>query len=214
MQVLNLVPQIFYDFIARVVPGAFVSITACCVFLDCERQKKLISNIFADSLPTVLIVFVLFLFWYAIGCVLGAIGMIPCAIFNVIKLCSRSEYKCMDKIVVRPVWSPTPSDWPDGEVSYAYDYIQYHAPAVGSHLVKLSAEISMSQAMAAGAVLVSLWFAFGSTCGCSVRWWGTGAAALTAACWWVFCRHIKVRRRWLLVNNWHLLAARRMKVHD
>lgn len=191
------VPQLFYDLIGGVVPGGIILFLGFCLLQDPQSIKSSIEFLFKDSgVPSTLIFLLLVAVSYAIGVLLG----------HTVPSVKDDEWR-KDPKTMR-VELPNPDD-PDSGISYIYDAIQHHYPTTGARLAKLSAERCFARVFTLGNTVLVFLFV--------IRHWaghwplefyfvlGILVSAVVAA--FVFDKHIQIRSRHLLLNNWHILQS-------
>ncbi len=145
MDSLKLIPQVFFDFIGRVVPGA-VGIVACLLFSG-RTWESWLSAILGDSLATdsVSVAILIFLFAsYVVGQLLS-----PAA-------------KLVQRIGELKYFRPKPK-------SAGYDWLRLHHPEAGAYCAKIRAEFTMHNGVATVLLLSAVVYPFrGREWRCSV----------------------------------------------
>ncbi|MFH1732434.1 MAG: hypothetical protein ABIF82_12400 [Planctomycetota bacterium] len=199
MEIGAWIPQIFYDIIGRVVPGAVLTSVAVWLFYDDRQLESIATFLFKNSgIPLSLLVLGGLVLFYTVGILLGSIGFLV-------------RFKEWQK------WRATelpwiPAELPDERkprtgISFMYDAVQFHCPAAGARCAKLRAEAHMAWVFVVGLVIIvvlyvpSHLYLVGT-----LRYWLT-IAALLFGCGasYALDRHLSIRCRHLLVNHWRLL---------
>jgi len=180
----NWIPQIFYDLIGRIIPGGLLLIVAFVIF-----QKPLTLDVSASILVLAFLTIA-----YVLGALLGGVT----AVIN------------------RDFWKRKKIDLTskkENDVSFIYDYIQFHRPDIGSRLAKLSAERHMCRVITAGAIILFVVYSFSPPVPYfSSLFWGVeiGLMAMGSSAAFLH-RHISFRSEELMSNNWRLIHEENRK---
>lgn len=133
-EIASVVPQIFYDIIARIIPGIILIFLFSAVF-DVNKIKSyidLFTPIFSGLLTGCVAA-------YFISTVLGQLYN------SVMELVRKPDYDNIKNI------------------SYMYDFIKHKDPVTGARITKLKAENEMTKVLIAGFFLIVLVNSFGLT---------------------------------------------------
>lgn len=197
MNVGSWIPQLFYDVIGRIAPGAALLTLGLAIALGASDFNGAMEYLFADlKASSYLVLIVWLLASYVIGMLFSAFGF----------LFDGAEWK----IVPDSISLELPNgENPEGGASYMYDAVQYYSPSSGLRLAKLSAEVTMGRVLIVGIVLlVIIHIVANHGAWQSLGFWLILISALLAgvgAC--CLRRHISIRRRRMLVNCWHLIGG-------
>ncbi len=193
------IPQVFYDLIGRIVPGAILLISGFLLVAgwkdSVEELTKLLGK---EEIPYSLVLLTGVLFSYLTGILLGGFGYFA---WDVANKCVRERYR--GKLPVEAVKPPS-KDKPGSNVSYIYDAIQHYEPAAGARLAKLRAEQNMCRVLAIG-------FAILAIIHLCVNWrkqyffLSVGLIVLSVISTIMFNRHLSIRAHTLMLNYWDLL---------
>ena len=191
------IPQIFYDLIGRVLPGAFLLLLSGVLFVDYSGARSLVLFVFKDAgIPLTVVLIVGAIIAYVVGALLGAIGFAFSSrewIRNRARTSIRLELPAVDS--------------PHVGLSFMYDSILLREPPTGARLAKLQAERHMCRVLMMGTIMLGVayaarnWFPWG--------WLRSSVLlglALLAWSAYLFDVHLEVRSGRLLVNLWHLLG--------
>lgn len=200
MDIGSWVPQVFYDLIGRVVPGAFLLALGGLLFTDPVSSRDLAFFVFKEAgVPATLVLLAVLLVAYVVGTLLGAIGF---AFWH-------REWTAKELSKIRVELPELPGPYKTGTgFPFMYDSILVHAPAAGARAVKLRAEQHMCRVLIVGTAMLFVAY-------CSTHWppWElsrdlgiVGVLALIAVAAYLFHVHLDLRTRWLLVNYWYLLG--------
>ncbi len=192
-QLSEWVPQIFYDVIGRVIPGAILLLMSFYILRDCPFFVYYQPFLYVQQISHFLLFIIGILVSYFVGIVLGAIGY----------CISGNE----DKIEVDDInFDSVDFNDKSAKLSYIYDVIQHMAPKAGARLAKLSAERNMCRVFIAGfiiLIIINIW-------NCIIvrrSPWGTILLLiLCIASARLFLKHLVIRSRWLMRNYWHILG--------
>jgi hypothetical protein len=191
------IPQLFYDLIGRVTPGAAITLCLLTLPLDGAKAKAVLTFVFVESrVPSAFIAVVGLFGCYLIGTLLGAIGFFV----------DGREWR-----VARLEPSDSvPPDMADESLrtAYMYDAIQFHDPRAGARLAKMRAEEHMCRVLLVGFVmmLVAHIILNFRAAGSVVFWSVLGAYAGTLLSAYLFYKHLDIRTTRLLCNQWHILG--------
>jgi GrpB-like predicted nucleotidyltransferase (UPF0157 family) len=202
---LGLIPQVFYDLIGRVVPGATVLAASSLLFEEPERLVEVGGSAFdrAAFWPFFSILTAL-LVSYVTGLLLGAIWFF---------FAGREWEKKPPSLSIH--------ERPDlGHLgirqSFMYDAVHLYNSAAGARLAKLRAEQHLCGVLVVGFSLLSavriLSFVIGR--GPATFWWPLVSFALVIAAAGVFHRHLRIRAARLLSNVWWALDLARKSRTD
>ncbi len=191
------IPQLFYDLIGRVVPGAAILVSVLFLPFDHSVPRAFITFLFKDSgTPTAIAALAWLLASYLVGVLLGAIGF-----------CISGREWRVKPIELSALEPPDLSD-ENSRHAYMYDAVQFRAPRVGARLAKLRAEKHMCRVMLVGFSMMTVFhvllnsYAVGSIS----FWFVLGALGATIVSSYLFYRHLDIRTTRLLWNQWHLLG--------
>lgn len=210
----DLVPQIFYDGIARFTAGFALSVSAIGIFwapLAIVRDNFLTA--FTTSVTTTSFGFLLA--FYVIALVLEGLrhSQNKESYKRIFKKESEIWKNCSDSF--KEIWGPVPILKKPPNESLAIDAIRLVCPGAGSRLVKLRAEISLCRNLRLGWILIftfSLLYIPVSYC-CTealpkltvLSYIGIFAVFIGAIGAWSTCRHLSYRHCIGLYNHWLLL---------
>lgn len=197
MKLGDWVPQIFYDLIGRVVPGAFLTLLGIGLFCKKEQIRTIVCYLFEEpGVPLSFILLGSILLFYIIGILLGGIGF-------------AVAFREWEQYFNRP-WFPV--QLPDEKnkytgLPYIYDAIQLRWPQVGARCAKLQAEAHMCRVLLIGFLsFLGVWIVSRFSYIGQPEYW------LVIACLFIGCAttclfhiHLSIRTQWLLVNHWYLL---------
>jgi hypothetical protein len=188
------IPQLFYDLIGRVIPGAAVLASGRILLLEPGTVTDLLPAALTQQGPWLAAAYGI-VSAYLTGTLLGAFGFYIWG----------KEWKQSP-----PKLHPTePPKLDDYELlkSYAYDAIQLHDPSAGARLGKLAAERHLCRVLVVGYPVLGLvhiiMLAFGART--SSLWISLPLCVSVAGCALLFHRHLRIREDRLLVNVWHAL---------
>jgi len=191
------IPQLFYDLIGRVTPGAAVTISLLALPLDDAKAKAFLKFVFVESgVPTAFIALLWLLVSYLVGTLLGALGFFV----------AEREWR------VKPIElsDTVPPDMTNENLrtAYMYDAVQFHDPKAGARLAKLRAEKHMCRVLLVGfSVMVVAHVVINVRAVGSAAFWSVlGAFAGTLVSAYLFHRHLDVRTTRFLYNQWHILG--------
>jgi hypothetical protein len=196
MDVGGWVPQVFYDLIGRIVPGAFLLLLCCLLFVDPASGQAFALFVFKDAgIPFTAILLAGLTVAYVTGTLLGAVGF---AVWH-----REWSTESLNKLQVEyPV-----ADKPGTGVALMYDSILLHEPAAGARLVKLRAEQHMCRVLIIGTLTLLFLYCW--------RFWPpwqlprhlatVGGLVLVGVGAYLFDVHLTLRSRLLLLNYWHLI---------
>jgi hypothetical protein len=114
------IPQIFYDLIGRLIPGFIILVLACILLIPLGTLEKYILQ---EHFPATFFFFIVLLFSYFIGAVLGGLWFGYLDKKNDKKI--RSDHNLAKLLEI---------------MSFKYDVIQYYRPDIGARLAKLRSE--------------------------------------------------------------------------
>ena len=180
----NWVPQIFYDLIGRIIPGSLLLIIAFVIF-----QGPLAINASASILVLAFLTVA-----YVLGALLGGVT----AVIN------RDFWKSKKRDLTKKK---------EDDVSYIYDYIQFHRPDIGSRLAKLSAERHMCRVITVGAIFLFIAYSIARPEPYpSSLFWFVEIGLVTMGVFASFLhRHLSSRSEELMSNNWRLIHEENKK---
>jgi hypothetical protein len=152
------IPQLFYDLIGRVIPGAAVTISAFVITYGPEESLRYLTTWSASSantkLPVVLLLLGSLLLFYLVGTLLGGLwfGLCHSTKFHtkMVKHSVRRSLKGMENVS-----DDIKINFPRS-ISYIYDYIHLRAPKTGARIAKLRAEEHMSGVMVIGFIILAI----------------------------------------------------------
>jgi hypothetical protein len=214
---LSLIPQIFYDIIARVVPGVTVLLVAYLVYSGAAISANTLRNVLhwfssVDS-PNTFVFLTFMLASYVLSTVIGQIA-------SLLELPFKSSFQHQFDQAAQKVADDFNKTFSLGiskdvfpSIAIMYDYIRLHDPGSGSRLVKLRAESHMCRNLAVGLVMVVILdfildFAVRGPSERTGSLWIRIAVLTAVVCFlWTYAR----RRGfyiWGLCNHWVLLRCR------
>jgi hypothetical protein len=205
----NWVPQLFYDLIGRIIPGGLLLIIALIIFQDSLNIKQ----IFVSTTTTTVV---------TDTTTETTVGISPSALFLIATVVAYSLgalFGGIASITNRAFWRKNRSDITgkqDIDISYIYDYIQFHRPDIGSRLAKLSAERHMCRVIIVGMVILFIFYTVAAPAPySSASFWITEFGLLLLGVS-AFClhRHITTRSTELMSNNWRLIHDAEKKPAD
>jgi hypothetical protein len=203
------IPQIFYDLIGRVVPGAFLLLIGPGLLVNPHVSVQVIKS--ADHIPTTILILLGLLMSYVLGTILGAvagtIGTLLVAVAGAIKNRKWSiERVGSVKVEVVPLSSEVETLTP-GRISYMYDALQLYNPSAGARLAKLRAEQHMCRVLIAGGIVLEVAYALvepGALLSAKSLVVLVGLAVMVLGAYFFYI-HLAIRGRRLLTNCWHLI---------
>ena len=172
---INVVPQVFYDIIARLIPGIMVLTISLFINYGSDRVFGLIGNLVGKREDLFHVSFSLIgltlVASYTISIVLMGIWSLFLRLFKIGKwntVFLKTEQKkwkdindnCRSNIGIRVDCMPARISEDEGtafSLSFVYDYVRLHAPDVGSRLVKIRAEIHMCTVLLTGFMFLTVW---------------------------------------------------------
>jgi len=197
MEIGSWIPQVFYDLIGRLVPGAFLIALSGVLLVDSSSARSVAMFLFKEpGIPLSVLLITGALMAYMVGTFLGAIGF---AFWN-------REWTRKRAVAAIRLELPAGDD-PHAGRSFVYDSILIHEPSAGSRLVKLQAERHMCRVLMIGTIMLFI----GYTCRNWFPWGWVHARVFVglALLWWsayLFDVHLEVRSGRLRLNLWHLLG--------
>jgi hypothetical protein len=195
-ETLGIVPQVFYDLIGRVVPGAAILVVGVALLIDDVQARSAISPL--TGLPTALLILVFIvaiIASYLIGVLLGAIG------FVCFEHRRHRTTKFADLSQDIPIGRLTERDLP-----YVYDFILIQNPSAGTRLVKLRAEVHLCRVIIIGCAMLMLLYLIQQRADMTPVVGGVVLVLmLAAAAAYLFHRHLQVRAWLLQINCWNIL---------
>jgi hypothetical protein len=161
---LNIIPQVFYDFIARLIPGTILIWSSFLVYYGYSLSIVLFKNNLGKAWNTYFILIIVTLFVaYIISIILSGIvifitdklGWSKFAFFISIKK-NNTEWREIGlpkhtlnaMQILKTKYSSEENDLPSP--SFIYDYLRLKAPNIGAMLVKLRAECHMCKVLIIG----------------------------------------------------------------
>jgi len=163
MNISILIPQLFYDLIGRMVPGAALF---GCAFFIYQGPREAIRHLMTWSsgpqevnIPTVLILLGNLLLSYVLGALLGGLWFFASPLFldRNKALTFQDQFEKIPKLIVERIGVERTEYY--GGTAFMYDYIQIRCPNAGSRIAKLRAEQHMSGVLIVGAVMLSISYA-------------------------------------------------------
>jgi hypothetical protein len=212
------IPQIFYDLIGRIVPGAVISGSAF-LLLDDPKSALLNAVTWSDGTsnqlaPALVILLVGLVIAYTVGTLLGGIWFTLSKLFKKKSaIPAEAEDPDVDKNTVkipRPeiIFKNGKAIVPDKWISYIYDYIQMRCPRTAGRIAKLRAEWHMCGVIIVGSAilfLLNLYKLFTDFTTASLYFEIGLALAFFAA--YSLSSHVKNRRLAVLGNVWFLSSS-------
>ena len=227
----SLVPQVFYDLIGRVVPGAVVMVTSV-VLLAPDRGVWIAEQLKQGTeLPSVTVLFLLFLLAaYLVGTLLGAVGFVwfedgdsaSSWLSRAMSIAGLSRTRAQEKTQHPFRLTRQRPDTPGGaltdeQISYVYDYILLRDAGAGGRLAKLRAERHMCHVLIVGAMsllvihmVVWLWLyvPLYAPRRRDLAWTIPALLVVTRTAF-LFDAHLMLRTQRLVNNCWSILSAGR-----
>lgn len=189
----KLIPQIFYDLIGRIIPGAILLFLFFYIVEGCHLFISFKTILFDGNFNYFPIFIVGIFLSYFIGIVFGALGYfiygkewkrnINNIDFNSLDFCESQT-----------------------KASYIYDVIQHMAPDAGARLAKLSAEMNMCRVLIIGFIVLVITNFVKNGVSCLSSWITFALLIFFIISAWLFHRHLKIRSRQLMRNYWHILG--------
>jgi hypothetical protein len=225
-ETFSLIPQVFYDLIGRVLPGAATILGALIILADVSLLDAI--DLLIARQVTITSVAILVAAWlfvsYLVGALLGAIAF---AIFKdnrkersfkkkfkdllaVMGFSLTEDAECCRKLETIKAIEPVGRDIDELSLPYAYDFILLRHAGAGGRLAKLRAEIHMCRVLMLacgilGTAYVIQRFSLNETPG----FWPTLPTLLSlgaiARASYLLDVHLVVRARRLVVNCWDIL---------
>jgi hypothetical protein len=187
VEIGNLIPQVFYDLIARVLPGSVLYVIARTIN---DEHYSLTDEFFfyhgEVRVPTSIIVMVAISMFYLIGLFAGGIASLVFGLFPKLRGARTGDLPNID---------------------FTYDAVQYHNASAGARLVKLSAEVQLCRVLLVILPVLCVVYAV-SNLGSSGsgRFWNIVVSLLGGMMLCVpFYIHVDRRRRLLLTHSWDLV---------
>lgn len=163
---LNFIPQVFYDFIARLIPGSILIWSSYLIYfgpsISIEHLKKILNNEWDINF---LLIIVTLLIAYIISIIFNGLWTLISKSFDLVKkLFShtkqneqiRNDTKTEDiqkaKQVVKAIQNSENIEIPS--TPFVYDYIRLKRPNIGARLVKIKAEIRMCKVLIFGWIIL------------------------------------------------------------
>ena len=216
MDALTLIPQLFYDLIGRITPGATLLISS---FMLLQGPNEAIRHLTTWSsqttesggpiykdLPTGLILLGNLLVSYVLGSLLASVWFRLSA--KVLDQKNRERiqeaFECMSKTKLEQIDFNKIGNV--DKVALVYDYIQLLYPKAGARLAKLRAEQLMGGSLSIGAILLSLLYGFYyHDKHCEWAWGGTELVLiLVALAGFALARYLDERCSNAMINYWFL----------
>ncbi len=215
-----LIPQLFYDLIGRIAPGA--AVMGCALILLEGRERAMldltrwsISEAQATP-PTTLILVGNLLVSYVTGSLLGGFWFLiaPTVLGSKFRKTIEVAFREIQKVVAADDVS-TAINHPSS-VAFMYDYIQLRCPQAGARIAKLRAEQHMTGVLIVGLPIICVAFAWLSTRGYrDVMFWVVEAQLVFAIAGAVLlARHLEERSAYALVSYYSLAAAGLTEMED
>jgi len=199
LEIGNWVPQVFYDLIGRIIPGASLLLLGFIFLQDTNQAKDILAYLFQKSgVPAPTLFIIGLLISYLVGTLLGAVGL-------AISFREWSTGKLNEIHATPPKGADQKYD--KGHISYMYDAIQIHSPTAGSRLAKLRAETHMCRVLMIGFVILLVLFAYKNRVTWNTAYYQIVLVSFVLGIFstYFFHVHLELRARSLLVNSWHLL---------
>jgi len=197
MDIGSWIPQVFYDLIGRVAPGAFLLILSAVLLLDPASASFLVVLLKEPHAPLALLLLSALVTAYIVGTLLGAIGF---ALWH-----GEWTRKAVAAVQLE-LPQDDDDDKPESGMAFKYDAVLLHEPAAGARLVKLRAEQHLCRVLAIGVFLLVPLYVWRSW-----PWRASDVgvlAGLALIAWsaYLFYIHLEIRARRLLANYWFLLG--------
>jgi hypothetical protein len=229
MDISSLIPQLFYDVIGRIIPGAALLASALILFEGPEKALRHIatwSNPPDANIPIALVIIGNILAAHILATLLGGIWFRVFRLRYSGKLLGLGKYlnawgkRGEDKIeqrfnqILDGAYSETDNirkmKSTTDRIAYAYDYVLLHCPKAGARIAKLRAEQHMSGVLMIGFVILILfcyWFPYIKQAGL-LFWLGIEflliAAVISAGS---LAWHLEKRCNTALFNLWLLASS-------
>jgi hypothetical protein len=220
----NLIPQVFYDIISRIIPGSVLIFLALFTHYGFSAIYRIIKQLLIPKDAQFLFQFYIIVLFLVAAYSLSILLMGFWALFvKISKKCNsvflESEKKDWDKIANHAKDSFKDStnsseklssliNMPIPSLSYIYDYVRLFAPDVGARLVKVRAECHMCSVLISGISILFIWnFVEIST---FFQIWRIlyGIFMLSTLIFlWFFMRDLEIRFMTGLCNYWYILRS-------
>lgn len=195
-QIAGLVPQVFYDLIGRIAPGAFLLVMGFLLLHREDCECSVARLLWETKIPYSLLLLLGLLFSYMTGILLGGIG------YFIEDILRKRRFVILHKGEILSDSKPNIDS-----ISYLYDAIQYYDPATGARLAKLSAEKNMCRVLIVGyVILIIVYFMINRM---NFNYWLL-LFLVSAICSALFYVHLEVRS-YNLINNYRYLLKREEK---
>jgi hypothetical protein len=220
MDIAIVVPQIFYDLIGRIIPGAMLITIAFLILQGPEEAVKHLAtwsnqdNVtgaeIAVNISTTLILLGNLLASYVIGALFGGFW------YKFSKTMIGEEQRQRISNVFKSNYEPIKDQYSKikqghlDDVALVYDYIQLRFPKAGARIAKLRAEQLMAGSMALGMSVILVVFGFipfkrYSDCVSMVIEFALGFAIAASV---LLAKHLEERTGNAMVNYWLLACCR------
>lgn len=225
MKVENIIPQVFYDLIARFIPGLIILFCAELVQYGPDQIIQSITSLIGSKDQGVEISFYLFLI---VGVLSYSIALVAMGFWTLLSRISRRSnlvfLKDNDKrwlsiketlktdIKIAGCNLGFVSDNKQEDIpsmAFIYDFVRLRSPEVGSRLVKIRAECHMCAVLITGLIAIGIWNLFkiiASPIEIEIIV-ELGIIFVILACWF-FMRDLEDRLMTGLCNYWVLLSNR------
>ena len=153
MDSLKLIPSVFFDGIARVVPGAIAIVAYLLLSRSTWTQalEKTISPSFAECDALLTATGLLFVTAYVVGQLIAPLA-------KLVQRLGENKYLYLK----REGWTVKPKPMPKAEKD-AYDFLRLHSKEAGSPCAKIRAEFTMYNGLAVVFLASSVYYPLSST---------------------------------------------------
>ncbi len=206
MKLGDWIPQIFYDIIGRIVPGAMLIIIGSILFVNEDDLLALVKTIFLDSeISSLFVFFVFILASYFIAILMGSFGFF--IKFKEWEEQSENKYSenyFKDKINTEKKM-----------VSLIYDALHIKYPQAAARCAKLRSEKLLCRTLISGlAIFFVIWglrYLFASV---EFSWYVITILPFSALALFLFHQHLNIRLEYLLSNHWYIMKQERVKYFE
>lgn len=222
---LNLIPQVFYDLIARLIPGLILIWSSCLIYFAPSIRIEHLKKLFAATRELNLSLIILaLLIAYSISIILNGLLTLLSDLSSLFKKLllpyeqNRQELidvTTKDKLKVKQATKTIQNDEDTEAPSshFVYDYIRFRRPDVGARLVKIKAEIRMCKVLIFGWIIL-IFLNFYNVPNVSTREFIIIECTLLIGIIGVFRFFKKLNEKFHtgLVNHWKLLHGERQAI--
>lgn len=209
MNLGQLIPQIVYDLIARLIPGFTLLLTA---YLLWKSRIRELFSINEGNGVSFFLVALLILLSYLIALFIEGLWCFPRSYWNKSRW-GRSSKRRIEKIVIESMQGagcrilsriPDVKELPD--TSIAYDILRMKKSDIGANLVKLRAETQLCRSLILGWFLLSIAVIIGLRFGLRSNESTFAAMPILVIVFCLLYRHRFRRYLWSLYSHWLLVV--------